>query len=302
MRNYAISFDINGNTIEDAPRLINDRGFRVDIVTEATLAYLDRPKDKPFFLYVSYFAPHTPLEAPQHYQDRFPFIEDPKRLLGLSMIAAIDDGVVKIRKRLREMGIEENTLVFFISDNGAPLRPGMEDGSLNVPLVGEKGMLTDGGVRIPFMVEWPGTLPKGKVYTDPVIALDILPTAVHAAGSKTMPEWELDGVNLLPYLLEEKTEPPHQDLFWRFNGQAAMLRDRWKLVYLATGKWLLFDLYSAEGETQDVSDQYPEVFSGLQQRLLQWCYEQVPPGLPKRFTDLESEMYRDHLGLELGVN
>ena len=127
------------------------------------------------------------------------------------MIAAMDDGLGRIRAKLRAMGVENNTLIFFISDNGAPLKPGAWDGSLNLPLIGEKGMLTDGGVRTPFVAAWPGTLPAGKVYDWPVINLDVAATAVALAGLPH--DDKLDGVNLMPFLTGDNPAAPHDYLY-----------------------------------------------------------------------------------------
>ncbi|MEJ1974607.1 MAG: sulfatase-like hydrolase/transferase [Lacunisphaera sp.] len=300
IRNYAVNFDLQGNLLPNAPVLVNDSGFRIDLQTEAALAFIKRQQAKPFFLYLAYFAPHVPLEAPEKYLARFPDVKDPVRRKALAMISAMDDGIGRIRDLLRERELERNTLIIFLSDNGAPLKPGMWDGSLNDPLLGEKGMLTDGGHRLPFVMAWPGTLPAGKVYTHPVISLDIMPTALAAAGAETRPEWKLDGVNLLPFLKEARTEAPHRELFWRFNSQAAVLTDRWKLLYLAPDRWMLFDTRSPEGESSDVAARHPEVLAELQPRLRAWAAEQSPAGLPTKMSDEDAEFYHRNLHLELG--
>ena len=146
------------------------------------------------------------------------------------MLSAIDEGVGRILQRVRDYGLETNTLIFFTSDNGAPLmktkpdtRPITEngwDGSLNDPWVGEKGMLAEGGIRVPFLVQWKGVLPPGKTYASAVSSLDIAATAVAVAGLPTNPE--LDGVNLLQFLTDQTRGSPHQALCWRFWNQAAI--------------------------------------------------------------------------------
>lgn len=295
-RNYAASFDRQGRSIPGAPALVNDTRFRVDVQTEAALAFIGRQHgEKPFFLYVGYFAPHVPLEAPQEYRSRFPGVDDPTRLTALAMIAAVDDGVGRIRQVLRERELERDTLVVFISDNGAPLKAKMWDGSLNAPLVGEKGMLTDGGTRLPFVMSWPAGLRAGQVYPRPVISLDILPTALGAAGVEAPPEWRLDGVNLLPFLAGVRTDAPHPELFWRFGSQAAMLTERWKLLYLAPDHWLLFDARAADGETRDLAAEHPDVVAALQPRLRAWAAEQSPAGLPAALSEEDAEFYGRHL-------
>jgi arylsulfatase A-like enzyme len=280
-RNYAASFDLAGRTLPGAPVLLNDSRFRVDVQTEAALAFIGRHAGtRPLFLYVGYFAPHVPLAPAADYPARFAHVADPKRRAGLALIAAIDDGVGRIRQALRERGLGQDTLIVFTSDNGAPLRPGMENGSLNTPLVGEKGQLTEGGTRVPFVAAWPAGLPAGRVYPHPVISLDILPTALAAAGVDARPEWKLDGVNLLPFLTGEQSEAPHRELFWRFGPQAAVMSGRWKLLHHPPDHWQLFDLGSPEGETRDLTAQHPGEVSRLKARLHAWAAEQSPAGLP----------------------
>jgi arylsulfatase A-like enzyme len=224
-----VNFDLQGNDMEK--QWITDERFRVDVQTEAALAFLQRNHEDPFFLYLSYYAPHVPLEAPDKYLDRFPEDLPEARRLCLAMISAMDDGVGRILEALDEYGVRKNTLIFLISDNGAMLIMHRKDppgsfkgnswnGALNDPLNGEKGMLAEGGIRVPFIVCWPDVIPGGQAYEPPVIALDVAATAVAAAGLDH-PE-EMDGVNLLPYLTGEKPGDPHEMLFWRFVNQAAV--------------------------------------------------------------------------------
>lgn len=146
-----------------------------------------------FFLYLAYYAPHVPLEATDKYLSRFSNIAETRRQHGLAMLSAIDDGVGLIREKLEENQLDDNTLKFFISDNGAPLgihkldlpindKDGFWDGSLNEPMVGEKGMLSEGGIRVPYLVSWPGKIPAGVVSDTPVTTLDVATTSIAAAG------------------------------------------------------------------------------------------------------------------------
>lgn len=283
MRNFAASFDLGGRPLAHAPVLVREPRFRVEVQTEAALAYLRQPDRaaRPFFLYLAYFAPHVPLEAPEAWRSRFEDVADPVRRTGLAMIAAVDDGVGRIRQLLRERGWERDTLIFFLGDNGAPTRPGMWDGSLNEPLAGEKGLLLDGGIRVPFIACWPGTLPAGRVEEQPVISLDIAATALAAAGVEPRPDDGLDGVNLLPFLTGRRAGAPHAALFWRFRSQAAVLADRWKLLFVAPDHWRLFDRRDPAGETRDVAAGHPDVVARLRSQLEAWCAGQVPAGLPQ---------------------
>ena len=285
---YRANYDLNGNDLPEE-QVLAIKEYRVDTQSEAALTFIDRNHKDPFFLYLAYYAPHVPVEATRKYLDRFPGDMPTRRRYALAMISAMDDGVGRILEKLRHYGIEENTLVFFISDNGAPTHLHKEDkplsvpldawdGSLNDPWVGEKGMLTDGGIRVPYIVYWPGSLPAGLVYRKPVLSLDATATALAVAGIETTDA--LDGVDLMPYLIGGDDSAPHEDLFWRFWNQAAMRSGRWKYIYLPDGRTYLFDMASAEHEHENRIARYPEIAASLHRKLEAWCAQQKKPGLP----------------------
>jgi arylsulfatase A-like enzyme len=295
---YQANFDLSGNDLPSPPQTVRDDRQRVEVQTDAALAFLKRrvlEPERPFFLYLSYFAPHVPLHRFEPYYSGFVGVEDPRRRMALSAIAAVDDGVGRIRKFLQQHGMEENTFWFVLSDNGAPIGPNSSNGSLNQPLVGEKGMLTDGGIRVPFLAAWKGVLPRGKVEERAVSSLDIAATALALAGEQ--PAGELDGVNLLPFLTGKSVAAPHEFLCWRFRGQAAIFDGRWKLVFVFPDHWLLFDHAQNAPESNDVAARYPEVVERLRARLEAWAAEQVPPGLPKELARGDRRLFGDHLRL-----
>ena len=162
MNTFVASHDLEGNRLANAPQRLTDRRFRCVWQTEAAVSFIQRHSREPFFLYLAYYTPHVPLESPEPWFSRTPAHLPLARRQALAMMAAMDEGVGRVRTRLRELGLEGRTLVFFIGDNGAPLKQGAWNGSLNAPLVGEKGMLTDGGVRVPFVAAWPGRLPARR--------------------------------------------------------------------------------------------------------------------------------------------
>lgn len=297
MNNYLATHKLDGKLIPAGPKMVKDTGFRVDVQTQAALSFIDRSAKQPFFLYLSYFAPHVPSEAPDRYQDRFKHVQDKTRRVGLAMISAVDDGIGAIRASLAKQGIDKNTLIVFLSDNGAPTHDGAWDGSVNLPLVGEKGMLTDGGIRVPYTMCWPGKLPAGKVYDQPVSSLDILPTTLAVAGVTSKPEWKFDGVNVLPYLLGEKSGSPHERLFWRWRSQAAVREGQWKLIYLSPETYYLFDVTTPEGERgrNDQAAKQPERVADLKKKLESWASEFSPRGLPTQKADPHGAYYKDHL-------
>ncbi len=297
MNSFIASHDLHGNKLANAPQTLTDKRFRCLWQTDAALSFIQRHSRDPFFLYLAYFTPHVPLESPEPWFSKTPKSLPKERRQALAMIAAMDEGIGQIRAKLREQGNEKNTLIFFISDNGAPLKEGAWNGSLNLPLTGEKGMLTDGGVRTPFLAAWPGTLPAGKTYEAPVINLDVAATAVAIAG---LPRDEkLDGVNLIPFLRGEKTGNPHDALFWRWRSQAAIRADHWKLILLGKDERYLFDMDAPEGkaETTNLITKFPDVAADLEKRLMAWNATLPPPGLPRDVVHEDQMFYDAHVNL-----
>lgn len=207
-------------------RVKSDDFYTTDAYGRRAAEFVREHRDGPFFLYLAFNAVHTPLEAPQKYLDRFPHIAGEQRRVYAAMLGAMDDAVGALLAELRASRLEQNTLVFFLSDNGAP----GNNGGVNLPFRGAKGAMWEGGIHAPFFVKWPGRLPAGGVYEQPVSALDILPTALAAAGVPPRPKWRLDGVNLLPFLTGKQTGAPHETLFWRMGQQMAVRQGDWKLA------------------------------------------------------------------------
>ena len=298
MNTFMASHDLQGRPLSNPPQRLTDPRFRCVWQTDAALSFIDRHAREPFFLYLAYFTPHVPLQSPEPWFARTPAHLPLERRQALAMIAAMDEGIGQIRARLRALGLEKNTLVFFIGDNGAPLKQGAWNGSLNTPLTGEKGMLTDGGIRTPFLAEWPGTLPAGKVYEPPVISLDVAATAAALAGLP--PDPALEGVNLIPFVRGEKSGAPHDLLYWRWRSQAAVRDARWKLILLGKEEKFLFDLESPEGETKNRLADFPAVAADLEKKLMGWNATLPPPGLPRELNAQDQIFYDDHV-LQTGV-
>lgn len=267
------------------PQIQNGGGYHLDLISSFACSFIERYKEQPFFFYLAYRAPHVPLDAPQKYLDRFPGEMPERRRQALAMLSAVDDGVGKIVETLKENGLEENTIIFIMGDNGAPLKihkldapgggPGW-DGSLNDPMNGEKGMLTEGGVRIPYVVNWKGKIPGGQVYSQPVISLDAGATALAIAGLPHDPE--LDGVNLVPYLTGEKDGVPHEALYWRWIAQSAIRKGNWKYLRCNNREYL-FDIEKDFEEKNDLLAEHPEIAKELHEDLKSWCATLDPPGI-----------------------
>ena len=272
------------NMIYRGRDLQKNDGYTTDLFTDEAMAFMARHTEKPWFLYLAYNAVHTPLEILKKYGDRVPAsITDPERRGYLSLLIGLDDNIGRLTTHLRETGRDQNTLVFFFSDNGgAGKKPFLSyNTGNNAPLRGDKGQLLEGGMRVPFFVSWPGKLPAGKIYHEPVISLDIAATALAAAGGAAPAN--LDGVDLRPHLTGEKSEPPHTALYWRLGPQRAIRQGRWKLVdwrdFTAKKQsgWQLYDLTQDVSEKEDLAAKNPAVVAELAQAWDRWNTKNIAP-------------------------
>ena len=260
----------------------NEKEYLTDAFGREAVAFVDRHKAEPFFLYLTFNAVHSPMEATDKYLTRFGEIADPKRRAYCAMMSAMDDAIGGLLAKLRDEKIEEDTLIFFVSDNGGPTA---SNTGINTPLRGYKATTWEGGVRVPFLVQWKGKLPAGKVYDQPVIQIDFVPTVLAAAGSPVGADAKLDGVNLLPYLAGESKDAPHKALFWRFGQQTAVRMGDWKLVTarnvdsktssnnLRSAPTIgpaLYNLSDDIGEQNDVAQANPEKVAELQAAWDEW--------------------------------
>ena len=260
--------------------------YHVDGCSRAAASIIERYKDDPFFLYVAYRAPHVPLDAPQEYLDRFPGKMPERRRQALAMLSAVDDGVGLITETLAQNSLTKKTLIFYIGDNGAPLKihkrdapgggPGW-DGSLNDPLNGEKGMLSEGGMHVPFVISWPGTIPAGQVFDHPVSALDVAATAADLAKIESQPG-DFDGVNLIPYLSGKTKRAPHEFLAWRWIAQSAIREGDWKLLRGGDREYL-YNLKNDLEEQHNLAGEHPKIADRLREKLSRWASDLDPPGL-----------------------
>lgn len=254
------------------------KDYVTDVLSAEAAAFVARHKTEPFYLYVAYNAVHTPLQAPEKYLSRFAGITDERRRTYAAMNSAMDDGIERILRALRDGGIERDTMIWFFSDNGGP--PHNVAPTCNDPLRGHKGTLYEGGIRVPFVVQWRAGLPEGAVCKQPVISLDVLSTAAALAGAKLPEGVKLDGVNIAPHLKGEVKTPPHERLFWRTGGGTswAVREGRYKLV--KPGKDAapqLFDLNNDIIEAKDLAGEKPDVAARLQKAFDAWNAELIPP-------------------------
>jgi len=270
---------IDSRISNDVREVTDDTFYTTDAYADRSLDWLEKNKNKPWFLYLPFNAQHAPLQAPKKYLERFPKITDEKRQLFAAMLASMDDAIGRVMGKIRALGQEENTLVFFIADNGGPTA---STTSQNGPLRGFKMTTFEGGPRVPFIAQWKGKIPAGKTYDLPVMNLDVLPTAIIAAGGKTDPSWQLDGVDLMPYLTGKQTSRPHQTLYWRYGPQWAIRHGDLKLVVSkgGSGQPELYDLATDIGESKDLASAQPAKVKELQALWDKWSAEQAPASTP----------------------
>lgn len=256
---------------------VKEINYTTEEFAREAVSFIDRNAAKPFLLYLPFNAVHNPMHSLPKYEERAASIADPNRRTFAAMMIAMDDAIGQVLGALRKNGLEENTLVFFLGDNGGPT-PQTTSG--NGPLRGFKGQAYEGGIRVPFIAQWKGRIPAGKEFHHPVIALDIHPTAVAAAGGSNA---GLDGVNLLPFLEGRQTGAPHEALYWRFGEQRAIRKGDWKLD-LMEAEPQLFNLARDIGEKNNLAAAEPAKLRELQSDWNRWDAQLEAPrwGRPNR--------------------
>jgi arylsulfatase B len=209
--------------------------------------------------------------------ERFSHIQDIHRRIFVAMVANLDDAIGRVLGKLDGEGLTDDTLIFFLSDNGGPTR---ELTSSNAPLREGKGQVYEGGLRVPYLAQWKAAWPEGKIDSRAVSALDIVPTALAAAG--VSPPDDLDGVDLTPFLTGEVNEDPHEALFWRYTSRIALRRGDWKAVgrYDAergAHELELYNLAADLGETTDLAAREPERLEAFRRLIEQQDAQMIDP-------------------------
>lgn len=254
---------------------IQEKEYLTDAFTREAVAFISSHSEHPFFLYLTYNAVHSPLQGNEKNYDRVAGIGHPRRKLYASMLTSLDDGIGRIMTTLREKSLEENTLVFFVSDNGGAPQP--YNTTDNRPFSGKKGELLEGGIHVPYFVRWKGALPAGSVFQEPVITLDIFATAVSAAGGTLAKDRPYDGINLLPFLSGQNKGTPHDALYWRYGDNLALRQGPWKLHKTTHYPAQLYDLTRDVGETTDLAPQQPQRAKELEAALAKWNAQLIEP-------------------------
>lgn len=282
--NYKAALDDNG-----APADFD--GYLTEVLTDRAIDFISQSDDAPYFLYIAYNAPHGPLQAPEEVVANFSAIEDPRRRTYAAMVFIMDQQIGRVLATLEARGERENTLVCFLSDNGGPERANASD---NGPLRGQKGDVFEGGIHVPFLLSMPGTLPP-MVYHEPVISFDLSQTALELAGIDAVPG--SDAVNLVPFLLGERTAAPHTALYWRManHRRSAVRRGKHKLDVI-DGERMLFDLDRDLGEADDLASAESATVDELSALFDVWNADNVPSIFPG-YSDYHKQLkaFHEHL-------
>ena len=265
--------------------------YLTDTLGDRAVSFIKQHASEPFFLYLAFNAAHTPMEAPEKYLARFPNIAEPRRRIYAAMMSAMDDAIGRTLDAVRDQRLEEKTLLIFLNDNGGPTMPTTTiNGSSNAPLRGSKRQTWEGGIRVAFAMSWKGHLDAGRVDDRPIIQLDVLPTALAAAGVPTNAS-EFDGVNLLPFLTGTAKGEPHDALYWRLGGMMAIRKGDWKLVKTREGPLVdvdpstlrdlsdaaLYNLSEDIGEQRNRVAERPDKVKELSDLWQQWSRQLAKP-------------------------
>lgn len=257
--------------IEENGKASPFKGYLTDVLTEKAIKYINQNKEHPFMMYLAYNAIHTPMEATQTDLDRF---AGHKRQKIAAMTFAVDRGIGQLITYLKHEKLFENTLIFFLTDNGGAIN----NLSSNLPYKGFKGNKFEGGHRVPFFITWGNKLKQvPKHFNGLISSLDIMATAISAADiSKKSLTRPIDGVDLIPYLVQQKQGTPHQILFWRKMGASAIRTPKYKRIEVKGIGTVLYDMNKDPYETHNIINQKPEVDKKLKEKYKNWEKQMIP--------------------------
>ncbi len=241
-------------------------GYLTDVLAEETNFFIEKNKDNPFFVVLAFNAVHTPMMATKEDLQEFPELSGTRQELA-AMTLAMDRACGMVFDKLDELNLDKNTLIVFTNDNGGPSD---KNASINDPLSGTKSNHLEGGIRVPFLMKWPGHIKKKSEYSNPIITLDLLPTFYAAAGGDSKALNDIDGVDLLPYLKGEKKEHPHEILYWKKETRAVVRQGDWKLLRYSDRPAELYDISEDIGEHNNLASTYPEKVREMFKLLYEW--------------------------------
>lgn len=261
---------ISNDTVNQKGVLVKDtQHYLTDALGDRAVEFIETNKDRPFLCYMPFNAIHGPFQAPQKLVEKYADEPDEERRLVKAMLDSLDQNVGKVLRALQDNGLEDNTLVVFLSDNGG------HESSPNTPLRGKKGTYWEGGLRVPFCMQWKGKIPPGSKYLRPVTSLDLMPTFITAAGGTVNPDWNLDGIDLMPLVGVRPSARSHSDtanaakppedgsparkLYWSWGARKAIRQAHLKAMSQDDGKsWQLYNLRKDISETDDLAPRMPD--------------------------------------------
>ena len=260
--------------IREMEKEIYEEEYLTFAFRDKAMDFIEKNKDEPFFLYCAFTAPHIPFQAPVDYYCMYEHVEDENKRVYYAMISALDDAIGEIHQKIKDLGIEDNTIIYLLSDNGGAAYTEATD---NGPLKGGKLNQFEGGIKVPFMMKWKGEIPAGTRYHYPVSSADIFVTSVLNAGGTLPQDREYDGVNLLPYVLGENKDRPHQQLFWRADHIWVIRDGDYKLILSTRDGWAeLYDIKKDISESYNLKEQMPELYEQLYNTHKQWQENNLP--------------------------
>ena len=259
-KGYKAQIQSNYRTPQKITYLTDDKG-------DECVSFIKRHKEQPFFLFASFNAPHTPMQATEADLELYKHIKNKKRRTYAAMVHRLDVNVGKIMATVKKQGLSKNTVVVFISDNGGPV---FTNASNNTPYRGKKGTLLEGGIHVPYIINWPGTLSKKQTYNATVSSLDIAPTFLALAGGTPNEKQPFTGVNLMPFLLGKNASEPHKELLWRFTISASIREGNWKLIRLPDRLPLLYNLENDTSELNNIALKNLDKTKELLKKLGKW--------------------------------
>ena len=280
--------------IYDNGKRVNTKKYLTEELSDNAVKFIEDNSEDPFFLYLSYNAPHTPLQATDTDLERNEHIDVEKRRTYAAMVSSMDDGVGLILDKLEEKNISENTIVIFFSDNGGVEWYNFSD---NGPLRGIKGDFFEGGIRVPFTMQWPKKIKPGIIYNKPIIALDVFATVVSAASAEKFIKNNIDGVNLIPYINGEINGSPHDYLFWKNpDKDIDVIRDnRYKYIRVKDDEYI-FDLDNDLSEENNIISSSTPIYQKLKLKFKEWEKDMIDPvfmdlGMGKEYNKLNPDRW-----------
>jgi len=240
--------------------------YATDVFADKAISFMERNKDTPFFIYLAFNAVHTPMEATEEDLKQFPDLQG-KRKEVAAMTLALDRACGRVLDKLKELGLDDNTIVVFSNDNGGPTD---KNASINLPLSGTKSNQLEGGLRVPFLISWPNHLKENTTYSNPVTTLDLLPTFYAAAGGSTADLVDIDGVDLMPFINGENTNRPHEKLYWKKENRGVYREGDWKFIRFPDRPAELYDMSTDTPELKNLANTYPERVKAMYKELFKW--------------------------------